>query len=140
MDLESARRQIQSNLERMRVLYAKPVFDEWVILAMGAKYGGVLAYSGTRPETFRRQLPDDVEPLRALAAGRQFATGDFEFAPDAAGPRYDALMKIGAASYLVCNNTAKTMAEIRADARWLKAQAVFFELGEKFRTDPLAEA
>ena len=139
MDLESARRHIHSSLDRMRVLYAKPVFDEWVVLALGAPQGGVLTYSGTRPETFRRQLADDVEPLRALATGRQFAVGDFEFALDAAGPRYDALMKTGATSYLVCNNTAKTMAEIRADKRWLKAQAVFFELGEKFRADPLAE-
>jgi hypothetical protein len=29
------------------------------------------------------------------------------------------------------------MAEIRLDARWLKAQTVFFELSEKFREDPL---
>jgi hypothetical protein len=29
------------------------------------------------------------------------------------------------------------MLEIRAEAGWLKAQAVLFELGEKFRVDPL---
>jgi hypothetical protein len=30
------------------------------------------------------------------------------------------------------------MAEIRADARWLKAQTAFVELSELFRMDPLA--
>ena len=121
----------------MRALYARPVFDEWMILALGAKAGGVLAYSGPRPDSFRRELTQDVEPLRALVAGRSLTVGDFEFVVEAAGPAHDALMKIGAASYLVCNNTAKSMKEIRTDARWLKAQAVFFELAEKFRAEPL---
>jgi hypothetical protein len=137
MDLATARQHIQSSFERMRALYTKPVFDEWVILSLSAKPGAVLAYQGARAESLRAQLADDVEPLRALAAGRAFAVGDFDFALEAAGPRYDALIKIGAASYLVCNNTAKTMQEIRGDARWLKAQAAFFELSEKFRADPL---
>jgi hypothetical protein len=137
MDLATARQHIQSSFERMRALYLKPVFDEWVILSLGARHGGVLAYAGARVESVRAQLPDDVEPLRALAAGRQFAVGDFDFALEAAGPRYDALIKIGEQSYLLCNNTAKSMAEIRTDARWLKAQAAFFELSEKFRADPL---
>ena len=69
--------------------------------------------------------------------GRPLTVGDFEFAQDAAGPRHDALMKIGPSIYLVCNNTSKTMAELRADPQWLKAQAAFFELSEKFRADPL---
>jgi hypothetical protein len=139
MDLPTARRHIQNSVERMKALYAKPVFDEWLVLALDAKHGGVPAYSGPRPESFRRQLPDDVEQLRALVAGQPMAVGDFEFAAEAARWQHDALMKIGATSYLVCNNTAKTMAEIRADARWLKAQTAFFELSEKFRADPLAQ-
>jgi hypothetical protein len=137
MDLNAARQHIQSHFERMRVLYAKPVFDEWVILGLGPK-SGILDYHGPRAENARAQLTDDVEPLRAIAAGRQFAVGDFDFALEASGPHYDALIKTGPNSYLVCNNTGKTMKEIRSDARWLKAQAVFFELGEKFRSDPLA--
>jgi hypothetical protein len=139
MDLATARQNIQSSLERMRALYLKPVFDEWMILAPRAKHGGILAYSGNRAENFRNQLVSDVEPLRAVAEGRQLTVGDFEFAPEATGPRYDALMKIGESTYLVCNNIAKTIGEIRADPRWLKAQAAFFELAEKFRADPLEE-
>jgi hypothetical protein len=57
--------------------------------------------------------------------------------PDAADTCYDAFMKIGPGSYLVLNHTVKTMNEIRADAKWLNAQAVLFELSEKFRADPL---
>ena len=63
--------------------------------------------------------------------------GDIEFVPDAADTCYDAFMKLGPASYLVLNHTVKTMDEIRADSKWLGAQAVLFELSEKFRADPL---
>jgi hypothetical protein len=137
MDLETARQQIQSTLVRMRALYLRPVFDEWMILDAKAKPGGVLAYVGPRVESFRSQLPADVAPLRAMVEGRALTVGDFEFAQDAAGPRHDALLKVGSSSFLVCNNTAKTMAELRADPQWLKAQTAFFELSEKFRSDPL---
>jgi hypothetical protein len=136
MDIANARQLIQSSLERMRALYSKPVFDEWMILAPGAKHAGVVAYSGARAESFRGELPADVEPLRAMVEGRQLAVGDFEFAPEAAGTRYDALMKIGGSAFLICNHTNKTIAEIRADPRWLKAQTAFVDLSEKFRADP----
>ena len=53
-------------------------------------------------------------------------------------PAYDALMMLGPTSYLVCSHTEKSLGEIRADPNWLKAQAIFFELGEKFRNDPLS--
>lgn len=137
MDLETARQHIQATLERMRVCYLKPVFDEWAVLASPSRSGGVVAYAGPRPDTFRASLPADAELLRASTAGRQFAEGDIEFVADAADTRYDAFMKIGPGSYLVLNHTVKTMAEIRADPRWLGAQAVLFELSEKFRADPL---
>lgn len=137
MDLETARRHIQTAVERMRACYLKPVFDEWAILALQPKGGGILAYYGPRPDVFKRQLPDDAEPLRARAVGKPFAEGDIEFVPDAADTHYDAFVKIGATSYLVLNHTTKTMADIRADAKWLAAQAVLFELSEKFRADPL---
>lgn len=137
MDLETARKLIQATLDRMRALYLNPVFDEWAILAVPANTGGVIAYHGPRPDAFRRNLPTDAEPLRAAAAGRQFTEGDIEFVPDAGDTCYDAFMKIGATSYLVLNHTVKTMTEIRADGKWLGAQAALFELSEKFRVDPL---
>ena len=123
----------------MRSVYGSPVFDEWMILTQGGESGGVPAYEGPRSETFRRQLVTDAAPLRALTENSSLEIGDFEFAQEATGSRHDVVMRVGAASYLVCNHTAKSMAEIRADPRWRKAQAAFFELSEKFRGDPLAE-
>src|SRR5438445_243010 len=70
MDLETARRHIQTCLERMRACYLQPVFDEWAILTP-PQAGGVIAYSGPRPDVFRRQLPTDAEDLRQRAAGRE---------------------------------------------------------------------
>ena len=138
MDLESARQIIQATVDRMRACYLQPVFDEWAILAVPAKSGGVVAYHGPRPDVFRRNLPQDAEPLRAITSGREFSEGDIEFVADAGDTRYDAFMKIGPNSYLVLNHTVKTMTEIRADTKWLAAQAVLFELSEKFRADPFA--
>lgn len=137
MDLATARQHITASFERMHALYSKPVFDEWVILAPGAKSSGILAYTGPRVEEFRKKLQDDVVPLLTQVDGRPLETGDFEFTLDGGGTRHDVMLKLGANSYLVCNNTAKSMVEIRADARWLKAQAAFVDLSEKFRVDPL---
>ena len=138
MDLAAARQHITASFERMRALYFKPVFDEWVILAPGAKPSGILAYVGPRAEEFRKKLAEDVEPLLAQVSGQKLEVGDFEFTLTGDGTRHDVMLKLGNNSFLVCNNTAKSMAEIRADARWLKAQAAFVDLSEKFRVDPLA--
>ena len=137
MDLETARQNIEVSVDRMRACYLQPVFDEWAILSLPAKAGGVVAYQGPRADVFRRNLPSDAEPLRKITAGKDFAEGDIEFVPDAADTRYDAFMKIGPTSYLILNHTVKTMTEIRADSKWLGAQGVLFELSEKFRSDPL---
>src|SRR5262245_18751734 len=123
MDLETARQNIQVTVERMRASYRKPVFDEWAILSVPARTGGIVAYQGPRPDVFRRNLPDDAEPLRAITEGKQFVEGDIEFVPDAADTHYDVFMKIGPTSYLVLNHTVKTMTEIRADTKWLSAQS-----------------
>lgn len=138
MTLESARSLIATALARMASLYGRPVFDEWVVISLGAEPGGILAYSGPRAESFRQSFAADVAPLRAAMEAKNYAVGDFEFAPDGAGPRHDASLRLGGASYLVCNHTGKSMTEIRTDPAWLKAQAAFFELAEKFRADPLA--
>ena len=136
MDLSVARQLIQVSFDRMRALYTKPVFDEWVILTPGAKHAGVMAYSGPRLEEFREKLPEDVQPLIAQLAGRNLAIGDFEFTHEGDGTRHDALIRVGATSYLVCNNLGKSMTEIRSDPRWLKAQAAFVDLSDQFRNDP----
>jgi hypothetical protein len=138
MDLAVARTHISTALTRMNTVYGQTVFDEWALLGLGGA-GGVLAYTGPRPDSFRRSLPDDAAPLRAEAAGQPNSVGDLVFAIETGGTRYDAFLRAGESSYLVCNHTAKSMAEIRANPGWLRAQAVLFELGEKFRADPLVE-
>ena len=135
MDLAAARPHIAAALARLNAAYGQPVFDEWAVLGIGGH--GVLAYIGPRPDSFRREMPRDAVPLRAEAAGQPGGIGDLVFALEAEGTRYDAFMRLGAATYLVCNHTTKSMAEIRANPSWLKAQAALFELGEKFRADPL---
>ena len=137
MDLATARQHISASLERMRALYFEPVFDEWAILAPGNQQSGILAYNGPRAEEFRRNLTADVKPLLAQVSGLKLEVGDFEFTNEGDGTRHDVMLKLGADSYLVCNNTVKSMADIRIDSRWLKAQAAFVDLSEKFRADPL---
>ena len=136
MELAAARIHIQAALTRMGVVFGQPVFDEWAILGLGGN-GGVHAYVGPRPDRFRKQLPDDAAPLRAEAAAQQSGVGDIVFALEAQGTRYDAFLRLGESSYLVCNHTTKTMAEIRTNPGWIKVQPILFELGEKFRADPL---
>lgn len=138
MDLVVARTHIAAALARMNAAYGQPVFDEWAVLGFGGARG-VLAYVGPRPDSFRRSLPDDAAPLRAEAAGQPHAVGDLVFALETSGTRYDVFLRLGDSSYLVYNHTTKSMADIRANPGWLRVQPVLFELGEKFRADPLAD-
>ena len=99
----------------------------------------------------RQDIPDTMKAFSALAqaATREgaldrktkeliaLAIGVATRCDGCIGFHTEALVKLGANSYLVCNNTAKSMAEIRTDSRWLKAQAAFVDLSEKFRVDPL---
>ena len=137
MDLASARLHIHTAIERMRSVYGAVVFDEWAVLSPGAKHGGVVAYAGPRVENFRPHVKLDAGPLVAETRAEPALIGDLVFALEAAGTRYDVMIRVGEGSYLVCNHTQKTMLEIRAEAGWLKAQALLFELAEKFRNDPL---
>lgn len=138
MDLSAAKQLVETSFGRMNALYGTVVFDEWIILTLGSRMVGALSYVGPREETYRSQLAADVQPLIAEAIDDAKTVGDFDFTTKGTGTKHDAIIKIAASAYLVCNNTEKSFAEIRADARWLKAQTVFFDLCEKFRGDPLA--
>ncbi|HUL52379.1 MAG TPA: hypothetical protein VLT83_03110 [Opitutaceae bacterium] len=137
MKLAAATALVTTALGRMHALYHQVVFDEWVIVSLAPEGGGILAYRGPRAESYRRQFAADVGPLRAEMEGKRLAVGDFEFAPAAAGTRFDVCLRIGETSYLIGNHTGKSMAEIRQDARWLQAQKAFVELSNRFRADPL---
>ena len=137
MKLEPAKALITAALGRMNALYQRTVFDEWVVVSLQDERGRILAYHGPRAENYRRHFTEDIAPLRAEMTGKQLGVGGFEFAPEAAGTGFDACVRTGEASYLLCNHTGRSMAEIRGDPRWLQAQKAFVELSEKFGRDPL---
>lgn len=121
----------------MRAAYYRPVFDEWAIVAVGARHGGIVAYSGFRAAEFVERFQDDVALLRQAVEARALAIGDIEFARHAHGAQHDAAVKIGERSYLVLNNTTKRMAEISTDPRWAHVQPLLARLGQRFKADPL---
>jgi hypothetical protein len=137
MKLDAAKSLVADALGRMGARYGATVFDEWVVVSLSAGRSGILAYSGPRAESFQRRFAADVAPLRGEMAGKQLAIGDFEFAPDATGTHFDACLRLGAASYLICNHTTKSMTQVRQSPNWLAAQKPFLELSEKIRVDPL---
>ena len=121
----------------MDTLYQKTVFDEWAVVSFANGKPKILWYDGSRPDDFVKNFHADSAPLFAEMQGRSYAVGDFEFVAAGLGSRYDACVRLGESTYLLCNYIAGSMADIRADARWLKAQTPFVDLTEKFRSDPL---
>lgn len=138
MILADASSFIRQCRDRMHALYNKPVFDEWAVVTLQPGAPTLAFYEGPRIEQFRQRFLDDIVPLRQELEGRHLAVGDFAFVPDATGTAYDACVRLGGASYLLCNHTARSMSVIRKDPLWLAAQKVFVDLTEKFRADPLA--
>ncbi len=137
MQLAQASTLIRSQLNRMADAYGETVFDEWVLIGLTAAGGSILGYDGPRAADFKKTFLQDLAPLRAMIGKGEQDIGGFEFVNDAAGHRYDAVMKVGESVYLLCNHTTLTVDDIRAKAGWLKAQTAWFDLGEKFRVDPL---
>jgi hypothetical protein len=137
MNLVAAKALIADALGRMNALYGSTVFDESVVVTLHAGRSGILAYNGPRVEGYKRRFAVDVGPLRGEMTGKKLSIGDFEFAPHATGTYYDACLRLGAASYLICNHTTQSMAQIRQSPNWLEAQKPFVDLSERFRGDPL---
>lgn len=140
MNLDIARKHIVACREQMDALYQKPVFDEWVIVSLDMPLITILTYEGPRVESFQESLHRDSAPLIREMEGKQYAIGDFEFVLEGRGSRFDACIRLGETTYLLCNNTYGTLADLRQDSRWLKAQRPFLNLTEKFRADPLVLA
>jgi hypothetical protein len=137
MNLETASQHIKVCRDRMDVLYQKPVFDEWIVLSLVQGKAEIRAYNGPRAEKFKSDLHRDSAPLMSQMQGNYYGIGDFEFVDNAGGSRYDACIRLGHTTYLLCNNTYGTLAALRQDVRWLEAQKPFVALTEKFRADPL---
>ena len=137
MTLPDARTAITAAFNRMTAIYAEPVFDEWVLVSTKPERGIILAYTGPRAEKFKQSFTSDIQPLRDELANQNLAIGDFAFAPGAAGTKHDACLRTGESSFLFCNHTAKSIADIRTNPRWLEAQKPFVHLSELFRANPV---
>jgi hypothetical protein len=137
MELETARQKIEATFHSMRAAYGEDVFNEWAIISLGEKSWSLVFYSGAREATFQHDLPADLKPLADTSTGKVHAVGDFEFAANARGTRHDAMMRLGGSTYLICNNTGKAMADIRAEHRWLATQRFFVAMSALFHADPL---
>ncbi len=135
MNLETAAAHLSQCRERMDTLYQKPVFDEWALVSLTSTAAKVLWYHGPRSEEFLQKLHADFAPLYEAMEGRHYGIGDFEFVQDAKGSRFDACIRSGKTTYVLCNNSYGSMTEIRADVRWREAQKPFVQLTEEFRMD-----
>ena len=127
---------VESTLQRMTGIYGTTVFDEWAVIRTRPA-ATVAHYSGPRASGFRDGFIRDFAPLQQETTDRSYAVGDFDFARAAPGTHFDALMRMGPEALLICNNTRLSMAEIRANPLWLKAQVPFLELSEQLRASPL---
>lgn len=137
MNLADARNHIVLALGRMTALYQKPVFDEWMLVKLSADQNAILGYEGPRSDSYQKKFREDIIPLRTALDQSNMAVGDFAFAHDAKGTGFDSCIRLGPASYLFCNNTTKSMEEIRKSPFWLAAQKPFVDLSGKFREDPV---
>lgn len=137
MNLDAARTAIIATLGRMNALYARTVFDEWVLASIKPGKGVILAYHGPRAESYQQNFAKDIQPLNAELGGQKLAVGDFAFVQAATGTQHDAVMRLGDAAYLFCNNTTESMEQLRQSPLWLKAQAPFVQLSELVRKEPL---
>lgn len=133
-------RLIRACANQMNDLYGKIVFDELAIISLLHHKARILGYIGPRNDVFLKNFANDLGPLRAELLDSKYTVGDFEFARQGEGTKFEAFLVLGEGVYLICNNTQSSMNEIAKDPRWLNAQVPFAELSDKFRSSPLAHA
>jgi hypothetical protein len=137
MTLDESIATVGSHLARMDTACGQVVFDEWALVTVFGRKARILHYSGPRRETMPSTLAEDLRPFAQDMGGGEQYLGHFDFSPAAVGRTFDAYVVVGEGVFLICNNTTRTMADIRAHPDWKQAQVPFAELSERFRTDPL---
>ncbi|MGH7972603.1 MAG: hypothetical protein ACREIC_28150, partial [Limisphaerales bacterium] len=137
MKIDQAKDQIRWCAEQMNHRFKGVVFDEWAVVAILEGKLRVLEYSGPRPQEFRRNFLRDAGGLRAGLIAGKHPPGYFEFAHTGAGTGFESFMTVGNDTYLIWNNTAKSMDNIAEDPWWLAAQVPFVELVDRFCSDPV---
>ena len=141
MDLPKAIETIDTYLCRLDNAYGRPVFDEWAIVTIDGRM--VLHYCGQRAERFNLDFADEMRALRTALrqdGALTFSGGEFGFTREGEGSAFDAYICLGPTLLVVCNHTQKSMAEITSDPNWVKAQGIFFDLSQRFATEPLTLA
>jgi hypothetical protein len=137
MTLDESVATVRSYLTRMDAAGGEVIFDEWALLTVFGGKARILHYHGPRREAMPSALAEDLGSFaHDLVVGGQ-DMGHFEFSPTAAGRAFDAYVVVGEGAYLICNNTTRSMADIREHPNWKRAQVPFAELSERFRTNPL---
>lgn len=137
MTLDESTRLLRDCARQMNDLYGGVVFDEWVIVSLKHDRARIVTYLGPRNDAFLKNFANDLGALRAELLDAKYSVGDFEFARDAAGTKFEAFMVLGEGLYLICNHTSSSMNEIAKNPRWLKAQVPFVQLSEQVRAHPL---
>lgn len=137
MTLDEVKNLIKVCTGRMDASYGQPVFDEWAVVSLAANKARVLAYAGPRNDDFLKNFANDLGSLRAELLDTDYGSGDFAFARQADGTRFEAFMVLGPATYLICNNTGESMDTIAKNPKWLDAQVPFAELGDTLRANPV---
>ena len=123
---------------RWMLSYGRPVFDEWAVVSLAENKARVLAYVGPRNDAFLKNFANDLGSLRAELLGTDYGVGDFAFAREGTGTRFEAFMVLGSmGNYLICNNTLESMDTIAKNPKWLNAQVPFAELADKMGMNPL---
>lgn len=106
-------------------------------MKLGSEKVVILAYHSSRAESYKRNFQVDMTPLKTELGQEWLEIGNFVFVGPAHGTHFDACIRLGTSSYLFCNNTEKSMIDIRANSLWLNAQKLFLELSMLFGEDPL---
>lgn len=140
MNLTEAMSAVRDCAARMNAQYGRTVFDEWVVVSLQHQQARVLGYVGPRHEEFLKTFADDLGPLRLALLNGQYQVGDFEFARQSTGTKFEAFLTLGDGLYLLCNNTQSTMDDITKHPNWLTAQVPFVELSDKVRSHPMTHA
>ena len=137
MNLVETMNAVRSCATQMNAQYGKPVFDEWAVVSLLQQQARVLGYVGPRNDEFLQSFAADLGQLRMALLNGNYQVGDFEFARDNAGTKFEAFMTLGEGLYLICNNTQSNMNDIAKNPKWLSAQEPFAALSDKVRSSPV---
>jgi hypothetical protein len=140
MNLDETMTAIRSCAAQMNAHYGQMVFDEWVVVSLLHQQASILGYVGPRNDAFLKHFTDDLGPLRLALLNGKYQVGDFEFARQGKGTKFEAFMTLGEGVYLICNNTQSTMDEIAKNPNWLTAQVPFAELSDQMRSSPMVHS